>query len=59
MELPVVSQRLLRTIEAFGLTVEHVLQSDEWAHFPRDLECRERFASAGAVATAAELGQNV
>ena len=39
------------------MTVEHVLQSDEWAHFPRDLECVELFAGVGAVATAAtELG---
>ena len=39
------------------MTVEHVLQSDEWARFPRDLECVELLAGVGAVATvAAELG---
>ena len=57
MVLPAVAQRLLRTTELFGMTAEHVLQSDEWAHFPRDLECVELFAGVGAVATvAAELG---
>ena len=57
MVLPVVPPRLLRTTELFGMTVEHVLQSDESAHFPRDLECAELFAGVGAVAAAAtELG---
>ena len=39
------------------MTAEHVLQSDEWARFPRELACVELFAGVGAVAnTAAELG---
>ena len=57
MVLPVVPPRLLRTTELFGMTMDHVLQSDEWAHFPRDLECVEIFPGVGAVAAAAtELG---
>ena len=57
MVLPAVAQRLLRTTELFGTTVEHVLQSDEWARCPRLVECVELFVGVGAVATvAAELG---
>ena len=39
------------------MTVEHVLQRDEWAHFPRGPEYVKLFAGVGAVAAAAaDLG---
>ena len=53
------AHKLLCTTELFGMTVARVLQSDEWARFPRGLEGVELFACffLGAVATSeAELG---
>ncbi len=53
MALPRAAQALCKTLMVFGMSVEHVLQSAEWAHSPRNLECVEIFAGVGAVAAAA------
>jgi len=53
MVLPPAAQALCQTLMVFGMTVEDVLQSAEWAHTPRNLECVEIFAGVGPVAAAA------
>jgi len=53
MVLPPAAQALCQTLMVFGMTVKDVLQSAEWAHTPRNLECVEIFAGVGSVAAAA------
>ena len=53
MVLPPAAAGLCTILMVFGMSVEDVLCSSEWATSPRNLECVEIFAGVGAVASAA------
>ena len=51
--LPPAAWKLCQTLLVHGLTVVAVLNSHEWMHLPRDLDCVEIFAGVGSIAAAA------
>ena len=51
--LPPAAWKLCQSFLVHGLTVAAVLNSHEWMHLPRDLDCVEIFAGAGSIAAAA------
>ena len=51
--LPPAAWKLCQSLLVHGLTVAAVLNSDEWMHVPRDLDCVEIFAGVGSIAAAA------
>jgi len=51
--LPPAAWKLCQSLLVHGLTVPAVLNSDEWMHVPRDLDCVEIFAGVGSIAAAA------
>ena len=51
--LPPAAWKLCQSFLVHGLTVAAVLNSGEWMHFPRDLDCVEIFAGVGSIAAAA------
>ena len=51
--LPPAAWKLCQSFLVHGLTVAAVLNSHEWMHLPRDLDCVEIFAGVGSIAAAA------
>ena len=51
--LPPAAWKLCQSFLVHGLTVAAVLNSHEWTHLPRDLDCVEIFAGVGSIAAAA------
>ena len=47
--LPPAAWKLCQTFLVHGLTVAAVLNSHEWMHLPRDLDCVEIFAGVGPL----------